>query len=132
MKISKRAQADAKKLLRGCLADGRLDEGRVRRVVALLLGKKPRGYLAVLTHFRRRLRLEIERRTATVQSAIPLSDALEADVRARLEAAYGAGLEFRFGADPAWLGGLRIQVGSDLRDGTVRGRLDRLQESLSA
>ncbi|HOX02603.1 MAG TPA: F0F1 ATP synthase subunit delta [Candidatus Paceibacterota bacterium] len=132
MKISKRAQADAKSLLRGCFADGRLDEGRVRRAVALLLEKKPRGYLAVLAHFQRRLRLEIQRSTAIIQSAIPLSDALAARVRTRLEAAYGAGLQFQFRADPAWLGGLRIQVGSDLHDGTVRGRLERLQESLSA
>jgi F-type H+-transporting ATPase subunit delta len=32
--------------------------------------------------------------------------------------------------NPQLLGGMRIQVGSDVWDGTVRGRLERLQQQL--
>ena len=40
---------------------------------------------------------------------------------------YGAGVNISFGQNPALIGGLRIQVGSDLYDGSVRTRLDKLE-----
>jgi F-type H+-transporting ATPase subunit delta len=41
---------------------------------------------------------------------------------------YGAGLNIAFTQNPALLGGLRVQVGSDVYDGSVRARLDALRE----
>ena len=42
---------------------------------------------------------------------------------------YGAGLEINYSVDPALIGGMRIQVGSDLYDGSVKTRLEKLQQS---
>jgi hypothetical protein len=39
MKISRQAQRSARELFRGCLADGVLDENRVRQAVALVLAR---------------------------------------------------------------------------------------------
>jgi F-type H+-transporting ATPase subunit delta len=42
---------------------------------------------------------------------------------------YGDSVNIVFGQNPALLGGLRIQVGSDLYDGSVKTRLNKLEES---
>ena len=52
-----------------------------------------------------------------------------ADLQARLAKEYGPGLEIQYIINPALLGGLRIQVGSDLYDGSVKNRLDQLEQS---
>lgn len=129
MKTSRQARRDAKELFRCCLVDGLLDEPRVRDAVNRVLAEKPRGYFAILSHFQRLVKLELQRRAAKVESAVPLTPALTAEVQANLSRLYGAGLSFAFGANPALIGGLRIQVGCDVYDGTVQARLERLAET---
>jgi F-type H+-transporting ATPase subunit delta len=46
-----------------------------------------------------------------------------------LEKRYGAGLNVTYSVDPSLIGGLRIQVGSDLYDGSVKTRLEKLAQS---
>ncbi|HSU54860.1 MAG TPA: F0F1 ATP synthase subunit delta [Candidatus Dormibacteraeota bacterium] len=129
MKITKQARHEAKQLFRSCLADGLLEDKKVREVVTRVIQAKPRGYLAILTHFERLLKLEIARRTARVESATPLAPDLQAQIQQGLAQSYGKGLNISFGQDPALVGGLRIKVGSDVYDGSVQGRLAALQES---
>lgn len=130
MKISKQEQREAKQLFRCCLTEGRLDESRTRQVVQALIERKPRGYLGILTHLQRLVRLELDSRMAIVESAVPLSASLQASVRENLNRQHGQGLEVRFKENPRLLGGLRIQVGSNVYDGSVLARLASLQESL--
>ena len=129
MKISKLAQREARQLFRTCRVNGLLDEGRVRQTVALLVEKKPRGYVAILSRLHRLVKLDLDQRAATVESAVPLSAGLQAQVAARLKNIYGDGLNLSFAQDASLIGGLRIQVGSDLFDGSVKMRLDRLAGS---
>ena len=70
MKISKQSRREAKQLFRSCLADGLLDEKRAREVVKRLIETKPRAHLAILSHFERLLKLDIERRSARVVAAV--------------------------------------------------------------
>jgi F-type H+-transporting ATPase subunit delta len=130
MKTSKQARRDAKELLQSCRVGGLLDEARVRQTVAQVIAKKPRGYFAVLSHFQRLVKLDIDRRTARVESAAPLTEAQQADLRANLARRYGTGLIFTQAQNPALIGGLRVKVGSDVFDGSVRARLNALAESL--
>jgi F-type H+-transporting ATPase subunit delta len=44
---------------------------------------------------------------------------------------YGRGLHLSFNYDPRLIGGLRVKVGSDIFDGTVRGRLAALEDRVS-
>ncbi len=129
MRISKQSRREAKELFRVCHVDGRLDEGRVRQAVQKVLAAKPRDYLAILSHFLRLVKLAMEERTARVESAVPLSQDLRSAVQQRLAQLYGPGLGVSFAEKPALLGGLRIKVGSDVYDGSVRARLDALQNS---
>ena len=129
MKISKSAQRDARQLFRSCQVDGLLDANRVRQAVTLVLARKPRGYLQILTRLSRLVELDVEQHTASVESAAPLPADLQADVAGRLKKIYGAGVEISFRPNPALLGGLRVKVGSDLYDGSVRTRLENLEQS---
>ena len=74
-------------------------------------------------------RSEIARRTATVESAAPLPPDLQAGIEAGLKRRYGPGLSTAFAHDPALIGGMRIQVGSDVYDGSVRAGLEALEQS---
>lgn len=129
MKISKVARREAKELFRVCLVNGELNEERVRQVVRHVATAKPRGYFAILSHFERLVKLEIERRTARVESATALTSEQQGEITGRFNQLYGAGLNISFAQNPALLGGLKVQVGSDVFDGSVKGRLDQLAES---
>jgi F-type H+-transporting ATPase subunit delta len=129
MKISKQEQREARQLFRSCLANGLLDENRVRQAVSLLVSKKPRGCVGILSRLLRLVKLDLERHAARVESATPLAANLQADVADRIRKIYGDGLDISFSQNPALIGGLRIRVGSDLYDGSVKTRLERLAES---
>ena len=129
MKISKLEQREARQLYRLCQANGLLNENRVRQTVSLLVSKKPRGYVGILSRLHRLVKLDLEQHAASVESATPLAADLQAEVAARMKTIYGAGLDISFRQNPALIGGLRIQVGSDLYDGSVKTRLEQLEQS---
>ena len=128
MKISKQARRDAKQLFRSCVLDGLLDDDRVRQTVQQIIAQKPRGYLAILTHFQRLVKLDVARRTAKIESAIQLPEDLRVGVQANLARRYGPGLTVSFAQNQDLIGGLRVQVGSDVYDGSIRTRLAELAE----
>ena len=129
MKISKQAQRDARQLFRVCQVNGLLDEGRVRQAVSLVLAQQPRGYVAILSRLHRLVKLDVERHAAQVESAVLLAADLRAEVTGQINRIYGAGVNISFAENPTLLGGLRIQVGSDLYDGSVQTRLQKLEQS---
>ena len=129
MKISKQAKREAKELFSCCLVNGLLDENRARQAVRGVIELKPRGYLPILSHFQRLVKLELERRTARVESAVTLPAELQANVQELLARVYGPGLNISFAENRALIGGMRIKVGSDVFDGSVQARLTALQES---
>lgn len=129
MKINRQAKRDAKALFQGCRPGGVLDEGKVRAIVAKVLEIKPRGYLGILHHFQRLVKLELDRQTAVVESATPLAPDLQGRIRANLGTRHGAGLRLSFAVNPALMGGLRVRVGSHIYDGSVAGRLAALSEA---
>src|ERR1700733_8746469 len=129
MKISKQARRDARELFRTCMVHDALDENRARQAVAGVVQKKPRGYTPILSQFQRLIRLEVARRTATIESATALTPQAQAEIQNDLARHYGAGVAFQFTQNPALIGGVRIQVGGDVYNGTVQGRLALLQQS---
>ena len=130
MKINKEIRGMSKDLLRASFTDGQLDQGRVSSLVRSLIDKKPRNYLAVLDHYKRLLRLEVEKRTATIESANELAPDVARDLVNNLKRRYGPDLTTRFVVNPELLGGMRIRIGSDVWDSSVRNRLQRLEATL--
>ncbi len=130
MKITKEARTLSRQMLRQSIADGRLDHARVRAVVTSTIAGKPRGYVGALRAFHRLLRLELAKRHATIESATPLDATSSSSLADNLRAKYGADLTTEFKTNPALIGGLRIALGSNVWDGSVRNRLDRLAAAL--
>jgi F-type H+-transporting ATPase subunit delta len=84
---------------------------------------------SILAHFVRLVRLDRAQHTATIESATPLpADFLDV-TQARLTHLYGPGLITAVAQRPSLIGGVRIQVGSDVYDGSVLARLSALKLS---
>ena len=129
MKINKQSRRDAKGLFQSSKVNGVLDENKARQAVQQVAAQKPRGFQAILAHFHRLVKLDLDRRTARVESAAPLSAEMQASIRENLARKYGPALNLSFGQNPALIGGLRIKVGSDVYDGSVQARLAALEET---
>ena len=128
MKTIRQTKREAKRLFRLCLVNGMLDEGRTRQVVHRMIESKRRGGLALLSHFRRLVKLESARYTAEVESAVPVPADLRASIQVGLARAYGPGISASFVHNPGLIGGIRIKVESDVYDGSVRARLAALEK----
>jgi F-type H+-transporting ATPase subunit delta len=132
MKISKQARREAKSLFQVSQVTGVLDESRVRQAVDALLAQKPRGYVAILSQLERLVKLDIARRTARIESVVPLEANIEGSLKAALTKRYGPGLQFSFGTNASLIGGMRVQVGSDVYDGSIQARLEALRNNFQA
>jgi F-type H+-transporting ATPase subunit delta len=71
----------------------------------------------------------LSRRDVRVENAVETSPAQAENIRASLEKQYGPGLSIQYSVNPQLIGGMRIQVGSDLYDGSVKTRLEKLEQS---
>jgi F-type H+-transporting ATPase subunit delta len=130
MKINKEIRRLSRGMLRASFTDGQLDPGRIASLVDSLIARKPRHYIEVLKNYRRLLRLELEKRRARVETASEADSAIRSELVANLKKKYGSDLTTEFDVNPQLLGGMRIRVGSDVWDGTVRNRLERLEQQL--
>jgi len=130
MKINKEIRQLGREMLRASFTDGQLDPGKIASLVQSLITRRPRRFTDVLQYYKRLLRLEIEKRHARIESATQLAPEAAVDIVARLKRKYGEDLTTEFVVDPTLLGGVRVRVGSDVWDGTLRNRLERLQQQL--
>jgi F-type H+-transporting ATPase subunit delta len=130
MKLNKEIRQLSRKMLQASFTDGQLDAGRISSLVDSVIKKKPRNYISVLKNYKRLLRLEVEKRQARIETASEVDAAIRSEIVANLKRKYGDDLATDFHVDPQLLGGMRIRVGSDVWDGSVRNRLERLQHEL--
>ena len=129
MKITKQARREAKQLFRSCQVDGQLEANRVRQAVQLLIEQKPRGYFGILQHLHRLVKLDEASRTARVESAVALGQAQEQDVRDGLNRLKGGDVAVEFAENPGLIGGMRVKIGDDVYDGSVKTRLTALSDN---
>jgi F-type H+-transporting ATPase subunit delta len=130
MKSSRRTRRAARQLYRLCVVGGRLDDDRARLVADRLSASRRRGALPILSGFLRLVRLDRDRHLARVESAAPLALAARQRIQSGLTRAYGTALETSFAENPALIGGVRIKVGSDVYDGSIRAKLAALEARL--
>ncbi len=129
MKTTRRARRAARRLYRACLVDGLLDDGRARQAAGAVAGSRRRGSLQILAHFRRLVQLDRDRHRAVVESAAPLPEDLQTSVVRGVARAYGPGVSTSFAQNPGLIGGMRVKVGSDVYDGSVRNALSTLEQA---
>jgi len=68
--------------------------------------------------------------TALVTTAVPLTDAEKQQFRAKLSAKYGDNLALEFAVDEAIIGGVVVQIGDKILDGSIVSKLNAARESL--
>ncbi|HEV3211593.1 MAG TPA: F0F1 ATP synthase subunit delta [Chthoniobacterales bacterium] len=130
MRIAKEARRVSRQLFRHSFTEGKLDKEKISHMVESLIAEKPRHYVDALKVYQRLIRLETEKRHAVIESATQLNSALANQIVTNLRARYGEDLTIEFRTNPELLGGLRIKIGDDVWDGSVKNRLRKLQEQL--
>jgi len=130
MKLNKEIRQLSRKMLQASFTDGQLDPGRISSLVDSLVTRKPRNYIDALKNYKRLLRLELEKRHARIDTASEVDPAIRSEIEANLKSKYANDVSTEFHVDPQLLGGMRIRVGNDVWDGSVRNRLERLQHEL--
>ncbi|GIG41492.1 F0F1 ATP synthase subunit delta [Cellulomonas phragmiteti] len=138
----------ANREVRAALADRRTDVSRRLALVRDLLADKvapatltlvsravavprKRSLTAAIIELGRVAAARRRRLVAKVTAASVLTTAQRARVETFLTRRYGRQVQLNVSVDPAALGGLRIQVGADVIDTTVRARLDDARRRLA-
>ena len=129
MKGTKQSRRLAKQLFKSCQVDDRLNADRVRKAVSLLIEQKPRGYFGILQNLQRLVKLDEASRSARVESAVALGQAQQQDVRNSLKRLKGGDVTVEFATNPGLIGGMRVKIGDDVYDGSVRTRLTALSDN---
>ncbi len=94
------------------------------------------GRLGVLPEIAAQFRTLVNQRTgvsdATVYSAFPIASAALADLTTALESRFGRRLNATVQVDPELIGGVRVVVGDEVLDTSVRARLEQMRAALTA
>ncbi len=103
----------------------------VRTFLHLLVEKKREGIIPfVFEEFKKaadRLRGVIN---ASVKSAMELSAAQQQKLQSVMEKTTSRTVKIAYAVDTALIGGLQVYIGNEILDGSIRGRLSRLQKYL--
>jgi F-type H+-transporting ATPase subunit delta len=107
------------------------DEPLFHNFLRLVAEKGRAGELErIAAEFERLIAREERRLTVDLTTARELSDQEADAIVAQIEEAAGRTVEASRSVDPDLLGGIVIQVGSHRADASVRGRLERLRQTL--
>ena len=131
MRLNKESRKVCRELFRCSFTDRKLDGVKVSSLVRAVVETKPRHYIDILKNYQRLVRLESEKSHAVIESAAPLDPNTSDKVANDLRAKYGADLSTEFKVTPELIGGLRIKIGSNVWDGSVHHRLERLSQEFS-
>lgn len=129
MKLSREARRQARELFDLTKVNSRLDASRLDIIFGGLAEKKPRSYIQILKELTRLVRLDAAGHHAVIESAAPLAPEKAREFETSLRSRFGD-LTTEFHQNPALIGGLRVQIGSDVWDGSIQARLEALQQQL--
>ncbi|GAA6524620.1 F0F1 ATP synthase subunit delta [Intrasporangium sp. DVR] len=135
--------------LRGALGDQTASaERRATLVDSLLTGKvsdetltlarqavvAPRGrrFDRTISRFLDTASARREQQTATVTSAVPLTEDDRARLAAGLSEIYGGKVHLNTVVDPRVLGGVKVEIGDEVIDGTIMRKLDAARRAMGA
>ena len=124
-----RSVPDKGQLVRDVLGDKTLP-ATLRLVEQALVGSH-RSVTAAIEEYQRIAAEAHGQRVAEVRVAQSLSDAEVDRLQAALSNQYGRTVHLNVVVDPEIIGGMRVQIGDDVIDGTVSGRLDEARRRLA-
>jgi F-type H+-transporting ATPase subunit delta len=105
----------------------------LRNLLAVLIDNDRIGHVGeVVAAYRKLLQEQLGIRQAEIVTARELGAQEREALVAEVGKLAGARIDASFKLDAAILGGTVVRIGSTVYDGSVRGRLDRLKEALTA
>jgi len=111
------------------LLKGKAQPATLRLAEVAIEGFGGRNFESSLTRLVESTAAKRDREVAYVTVAKPLSDADEQALAAKLADMYGRQVSLKVHVDPAVIGGVSVQVGSDLYDGTILHRLTEARQA---
>ncbi len=126
---SSRTVADKQQLLRGLL-EGKVARGTLQLAEQAVTGSHRTVGLAVEA-YQKIAATERDRLVALVRVARPLSDTESDRLKAALTRQYSRQVDLNVLVDTSVLGGVRVEIGDDVIDGTVISRLDEARRRLA-
>ncbi|QWF23815.1 F0F1 ATP synthase subunit delta [Nocardioides sp. LMS-CY] len=124
-----RTEADKRQLLRRLLDDRALP-ATIALVEQALAGSF-RSFHAAVTEYQKVAAATQGEGVAHVRVARQLTDAEQSRLAAALSAQYDRPVHLNVEVDPGLLGGMRVEIGDDVIDGTVAARLDSARRKLA-
>jgi len=129
VKVSKDAASTARRIFRMCAPQGKLNEDHLKLSFSKIIADRPRDFRQILQELHRLVKVDVESRIVSVESATELDSAQRERIEKNITEQYGAGLTFQYSTDAALLGGIKIRVGDDVWDGSLQAKLEKLTNS---
>jgi F-type H+-transporting ATPase subunit delta len=120
----RKATTSAKRELLRSLLGGRANATTERLVTRLVTAPRGRSLEAGLESLSKLAADRRNRMVAVVTSAVPLSDAQRERLSGVLAKLYGRQMHLNLDVDPAVLGGIRVQVGDEVINGSLADRIE--------
>jgi F-type H+-transporting ATPase subunit delta len=127
----RKATTSAKSELLRSLLGGRAKATTERLVTRLVTAPRGRSLEAGLESLSKLAAERRNRMVAVVTSAVPLSDPQKQRLGAALAKLYGRQMHLNLDVDPAVLGGIRVQVGDEVINGSVADRIEDAERRLA-
>ncbi len=121
---NKSATVSAKSELLRSLLGGKANPVTERLVVRLVVQPRGRSLEAGLESLSKLAAARRDRMVAVVTSAVPLTDQQRQRLGAALAKLYGRQMHLNLDVDPEVLGGIQVQVGDEVINGTIADRLE--------
>lgn len=128
----RKATAAAKSELISSLLGRRADATTARLVTRLVTAPRGRSLEAGLQSLSKLAAERRGRMVAVVTSAVPLSDTQQQRLGAGLAKLYGRRMHLNLDVDPEVLGGMRVQVGDEIINGSLADRLEDASRRLAS
>jgi F-type H+-transporting ATPase subunit delta len=105
----------------------------VRNLIAVLIDHRRLHFLGrIVEQLEKELNARLGFAEAQISSARELQDAEKRTLESQIEKTTGKKVRATYGLDPSLLGGAVVRIGSTIYDGSVKGQLDRMKESISS
>lgn len=123
---------DRKLGLVNALLEGKVTPATLTLVTELVLRPRGRSLEGGLAEYGKLVAQRRQRLVALVRTPADLSAQQRTRLAAVLAAAYGHEVHLNIEIDPDTIGGLSIEIGDEIIDGTIAGRLDDVRRRLGA
>ncbi|GAA1417304.1 F0F1 ATP synthase subunit delta [Streptomyces thermospinosisporus] len=127
----RKATASAKTELVHSLLGGRANEVTVRLVTRLVTAPRGRSLESGLESLSKLAADRRNRMVAVVTSAVPLSETQKQRLGAALAKLYGRQMHLNLDVDPSVIGGIRVQIGDEVINGSIADRLEDASRRLA-